>query len=212
MENTIIRKSSYLVYEGSLTKSSPINSVPGQVNKNSKTVTFYTFDGNPIITIEHGFDFERMKAKLDPFALPPKPISYRRVWVPTFQSENSPVIEAGYLVFFHDKNDIRIGWELLNFADEYIKSWPEYDLSQAFEEESDYSLKNATKLVIIDDYKNTDSKNNVCLDLCRKSIINTSMIGSDLTMSIMRLSETSKDQNEQIQHSNTENSYACSIF
>jgi len=211
MENTIIRKSSYLVYEGSLTKTSPINSVPGQVNKNSKTVTFYTFDGNPIVTIEHGFDFERMKAKLDPFALPPKPISYRRVWVPTFQSENFPVIEAGYLVLFHDKNNIRIGWELLNSADEYIKSWPEYDLSQAFEEESDFNLKNMVRFTIIDDYENTESKNNVYLDFCRKSTIFSSTTGSDLTMSIVRLTETPKDQIEGVQP-NTENSYSCIIF
>jgi hypothetical protein len=211
MDNTIIRSSSYLVYEESLTKTSPINSVPGQVDKNSKTVTFYTFDGNPIITIEHKFNFELMKAKLDPFSLPPKPVSYRRVWVPSFQSENSPVIEAGYLVLFHDKNNIRIGWELLNFAEEYIKSWPEYDLSQAFEEESDYSLKNAINIVIIDDYKNTDSKNNVYLDFCRKSTISASTTGSVLTMSIMRLYEKPKDQNEQVQP-NIENSYSCSIF
>jgi hypothetical protein len=50
-------------------------------------------------------------------------------------------VEAGYVVFFHDKNNNRFSLEVLNSADEDIKLWEEYDLSDAVEEPSDFSLK-----------------------------------------------------------------------
>lgn len=224
--NNVISGSSYLVYEGSLTKDSPINCVPGQVSKDSKTVTFYTFDGNSIVTIEHDFDFEGMKAKLDQFALPPKPISYRRVWVPSFKFDKD-LVRAGYLVLFHDKNNNRIAWEVLNSENEYINSWLEYDLSQAFEEESDYSLKNTIN--IIESYVNfhelsitTENENyqpnETQINFCRKSIIcsnplNSSVSGGDLNMSIMRISDFSVGETVD-EHTDKEKAYAyvCTIF
>lgn len=234
--NSVIHGSSYLVYEGSLTKNSPINCVPGQVSKDSKIVTFYTFDGNSITTIEHRFDFEGMNAKLDKFALPPKPISYRRVWVPSFKfDKNSPHVEAGYLVLFHDKNGNRIAWEVLNSENEYINSWLEYDLSQAFEEESDYSLKNTIGGIdIIESYvsgsdtnyipevSSIPEKENYQLDetqinFCRKSVICSnplsSSVSGDLTMSIMRISDVSLVETVD-EHIDKENAraYLCVIF
>lgn len=136
----LVPGSSYLVYQGNLTKDSPISCIPCQVNKDSKMVTFYTFDGNPILTVEHHFDFDNISFRLDPSALPPKPVSYRRIWMPAFKVD-SCIVEAGYMVLIHDKYGNRMGWELLKSIDENVKSWLEYDLSNAYEEESDYSLK-----------------------------------------------------------------------
>jgi hypothetical protein len=142
--NTILG-ASYHFYEGGLTKFSSITNLPGEVSKESKYITFYTFDGNPIITIEHNFDFALMNAKLDSSALPPKPVSYKKFWWPTFKAKDTLILESviaqsGYVVLFHDKNGNRIGWEVLNSADEDISGWKEYDLSEAVEEESDFSL------------------------------------------------------------------------
>lgn len=198
MENDIIRGSSYLLFEGSPKKGSPIDHIPGQIGENSKTVTFYTFDGEPIITVEHNSNFDSIKSKLDPFALPPKPVSYKRVWVPSFKFNSETLVEAGYLVFFHDKNHNRFSWEVLNSEGEYIDSWMEYDLTHAFEEEPDFSLKGAstdcnigTNTFIIEDYNPTlGTQNEPYAILCRKSVICSNKIGDDLTISMLRISDS----------------------
>ena len=186
IDTDIISGSSYLVYEGGLTKSSPINRSPGHVSKTSKNVTFYTFDGNPITTIKHNFDFEKMNAKLDPSALVPKPISFRKIFMPTFKCVDSMIVEAGYMVLFHDKNGNRILWELLNSVDENIKCWLEYDLSNAFEEESDFSLKDVEIDII--EYDIGFSLNDTQINFSQKTKINFGLSTINFGMSCMSLS------------------------
>jgi hypothetical protein len=213
METDIIHGASYLVYEGSLTKDSPIKSAPGQVSKDSRLVTFYTFDGNPITTIEHNFNFEEMNSKIDPYALPPKPISYRRIWMPAFKfSADSPIVEAGYIVLFHDKHGNRIAWEVLSCEDEYINHWLEYDLSQAFEEEPDYSLKDS-EINIIDEYTNYNLNDTQIL-FSRKSMICSTIIGPnmDLTMSMARIPNQQEIDTEEKEEEHPASASSCIIF
>lgn len=153
IDTSIVPGASYHVYEGALTKSSPITCSPGQVSKRSKYVTFYTFDGNPITTIKHNFEFTLMNSKLDTNAPVPKPASYRRIWMPAFKlGIENVIVEAGYIVLFHDKNEHRISFEVLNTANEDINSWEEYDLSEAIEEESDFRLKDVD-MDLIDEHE-----------------------------------------------------------
>lgn len=159
LDTNIIPGASYHVYEYSPTKSSSIARPPGQVSKKSKTITFYTFDGNPITTREHNFEFEKMNSMLDSFALCPKPFSYKRVWMPAFKIvSESLIVEAGYMVIFHDKNGCRFLWEVLNNAQEDISTWEEYDLSETIEEESDFSLKDVDMDLIYDQEDNNQEE------------------------------------------------------
>lgn len=215
MDQDIIPGSSYLVYEGSLTKSSPINCCPGHVNRNSKTVTFYTFDGNSITTIEHHFDFEKMNSKLDPSALVPKPVSYRRIFMPSFRNVDSSIIEAGYMVLFHDKNGNRILWELLNSEDENIKSWLEYDLTNAFEEEPDFSLKDVEMDII--EENNDFNLNDTQINFSRKTKIDFGLSTINFGMSCMSLSridavEEEEEDKEKGEEEPVQDPSACILF
>lgn len=197
MENSdthVIPGASYLVYEYSPTKFSSIMRIPGQVAKKSKTVTFYTFDGTPITTIEHNFEFEKMNSMLDCNAPAPKPFSYKRIWMPAFKiSHEQLIVEAGYVVLFHDKDGYRISWEVLNTVDEDILSWPEYDFSEAVEEESDFSLKDVDMDLIEDDQEELDqnfSLTDTQINFSRKTKIDFGLSGInfDLSKSNMTLS------------------------
>ena len=142
IDASVVSGASYYVYEGAPKKESYIACTSGGVSGDSKTVTFYTFDGNPLTTVEHNFRFPLVTAKLDPSASKPKPVSYKRIWWPAFQlglglTKGSP----GYAVLFHDKNDNRFAWERIPSADYDIRSTTKYDLSEAFEEPADFSLK-----------------------------------------------------------------------
>jgi hypothetical protein len=195
MEHDIIPGSSYLVYEGSLTKSSPINCVPGHVNRTSKTVTFYTFDGKPISTIEHHFNFEKMNSKLDPSALVPRPVSYRKIFMPSFRNVDLSIIEAGYMILFHDENGNRILWELLNSRKENVKSWLEYDLTNAFEEEPDFSLKDVEMDII--EESNDFNLNDTQINFSRKTKIDFGLSTINFGMSCMSLSRIDPVEEEE---------------
>lgn len=138
MDSSIIKNSSYYIYERSPTKNSPITHIPGGIYRDCKTVTFYTYDGNPIVTMEHNSQFSIMDNKLDPKARKPRPVSFKRIWWPGF---DIGIKAAGYAVFFHDKNGNRIGWEKMESADSDVKELTEFDLSKAYEELADFSHK-----------------------------------------------------------------------
>lgn len=142
IDTNIIPRASYYVYEGSPTKDSPIIHTPGGVDGDSKKVTFYTSEGDPIITIEHNFKFSIIAAKLDKNAPKPKAASYKRIWWPAFDlgwgmTKGSP----GYAVLFHDKNGNRFAWERMSSEDADISMLTKVDLSSAVEEKSDFSRK-----------------------------------------------------------------------
>ena len=141
MNNYIIEGASYCVYEGGPTKDSSLTHTSGIIG-GSKVVTFYTFDGEPIKTIEHKFHFPLIEAKLDPAAPKPKPVSFRKIWWPAFDvgfglTKGTP----GYAVLFHDKNGNRIGWERMKCVNTDIKTLTRFDLSEAYEEPADFSRK-----------------------------------------------------------------------
>lgn len=155
IDNSVIPGASYYVYEGNPTKESSVAETPGGLRGGSKYVTFYTFDGNPIVTMEHNMAMQTVKAKLDPTAPIPKVASYRRVWWPAHHlgwgmRKGVP----GYAIFFHDKNGNRIGWGRLAFPDQslfppstdfYDLKNPScifpYDISDSVEEPADFSEK-----------------------------------------------------------------------
>jgi hypothetical protein len=138
----IIRDSSYYVYEDGPTKDSPITHNPGSVSPKSKKVTFYTFDGDEIITIKHECKFSLVHKMLDQTAHKPKPVSYRRVNLP---SELWSVRRTEKLprsaILYHDKNGNRIGYEWLKSDGQIVSNdiYEDYDLSNAIEETSNYN-------------------------------------------------------------------------
>jgi hypothetical protein len=142
-DNSMIVGSSYCVYEGAPRIDSDIWNVPGGVSSDSKTVTFYTFDGNPIITVLHNMKHHIIENNLDKSAPKPKPSSYRRIWWPAFNMGFGIVKGApGYAILFHDKNGNRIGWERMPSIDTNINECvTKYDISEAREEPSDFTLK-----------------------------------------------------------------------
>lgn len=143
MSQNIIDNASYLVYEGTPTKDSISIELPGGVKCKCKNVTFYTFDGEPIITLEHDFRFPRMDEKLDPKAPKPKPVSYRKIYWPAIHigfgmEKGCP----GYFVLFHDKNNNRMGCSRIEGPEtDVLSTITNYDLSNAFEEQADYSYQ-----------------------------------------------------------------------
>lgn len=142
IDRTVIPGASYHIYEGAPMKDSPITRMPGGVSGGSKMVTFYNANGDDITTIEHNFMFPVMDDKLDQTAPKPKPVSYRRIWWPAFQiGFGMTKGQPGYAVLFHDKNDIRIGWIRISSPDDNISTCQKYDLTDAVEEPSDFSLK-----------------------------------------------------------------------
>ncbi len=76
--NEIIKGAAYYVYDKIPTKSF-ICKLPGCIRPNSKTVTFYTYNGKPIITIEHKQNFKLLKLTLDPEAPKIRPRSFKRI-------------------------------------------------------------------------------------------------------------------------------------
>ncbi|CAH6419618.1 Hypothetical protein HVR_LOCUS688 [uncultured virus] len=142
IDRSIIPGASYYVYEGATTKNSPIACTPGGMSEGSKTVTFYTADGDIITTIDHQQQFLIVRAKLDLNAPKPKAASYKKIWWPAFElgwgmTKGVP----GYAVLFHDKNGNRFAWERISSEDADISTLTEVDLSSAVEEEADYSRK-----------------------------------------------------------------------
>lgn len=101
---SVIPEASYLVYDGDSD-----GDIVGGVSASSRNVTFYTFDGNPITTIEHGSRFFAMSRKLDRSAPKPRPLTYKiKCW---------PDIRIGFglakggsvdFILFYDKNGNKI--------------------------------------------------------------------------------------------------------
>jgi hypothetical protein len=92
--------------------------------------------------MDHKFEFPLVDQRLDASAPNPQPVSYRRVLWPAFQlgfgmTKGTP----GYAVYFHDKHGHRIGWMRMQSFNESPSLWFKYDLSNAAEEPSDFSLK-----------------------------------------------------------------------
>lgn len=112
------------------------------MNFDSKIATFYTFDGNPIATINHECRFDIIDAKLDKTAPNPKPVSCRRAYWSSIGLGTK--VEPGFVVLFHDKNDNRIGWSRMNDPDQDITPFADYDLSEVTEESPDFiGVKNS---------------------------------------------------------------------
>ena len=142
MTNQIIPGASYLVYEGCPTQNSHLAHIPGGVPGSSKTVTFYTADGDPIETQEHEFRFPMMDAMLDPNAPKPKPTSFTRIWWPAFELGGGMTKGVpGYAILFHDKNGHRFDWVRIKLADDDLSGITKVDLSSAIEEPADFSMK-----------------------------------------------------------------------
>lgn len=155
----VIKDASYYVIDTNPKIDSPIYDIPGAISGNCKYITFYTFDGNPIITIpfeiKNMFDIQEM---IDVSAPIPKPYSFRKIWWPAIQvgfglTKGSP----GYAVMFHDKNGNRIGWERIKDENVNIKEnhLSKFNLKDVIEEKSDFTLKETN-------YNNNGLKSN-CL-------------------------------------------------
>lgn len=98
LDESTVPNSSYFVYEGS-------TGTTGGVPMTSKLVTFYTFDGKPIKTIEHKFRFPVIERKLDRNAPKPRPTEYEVKYWPAIQlpfgmRKGAP----GNFILFYDKN------------------------------------------------------------------------------------------------------------
>jgi hypothetical protein len=92
-----IPNASYAIYEGGRT--------PSALSK-STNVTFYTFDGDPIITLDHltacpGFP-KVNRPRLDPYAPKPQPVTYEIKYASKF-----PMLvgSSKSIISFYDKND-----------------------------------------------------------------------------------------------------------
>lgn len=99
IDDTIIPQASYLVYERDFGNG------PDSL---SKEVTFYTFDGNPIITMEHHWTTRtELLKKIDPSAPKPQPVSYeiskpRSVWDPFLVVMG---VQPPCFIIFYDQHD-----------------------------------------------------------------------------------------------------------
>jgi len=103
-EDKIISNASYCIFEGDNPKDI-IGGIPGS----SKTVTFYTFNGDKIKTIEHNFHFPLMRGKLDPKAPKPQPVSCMLRFWPAIELDFGMTKGVpGWFIIFYDKNGNRI--------------------------------------------------------------------------------------------------------
>ncbi len=92
----VIPSASYMVYEGA--------AETGGIAYTSKYVTFYTYDGQALATIEHGLFFPVMERKLDKNAPKPRPTKYKIIYNKGIRYKVAP----GYWIIFYDKNNKRI--------------------------------------------------------------------------------------------------------
>jgi hypothetical protein len=99
----VIPNSSYLIYENS-DNNPPGGSIPGS----SINVSFYTYDGNVIDTIQH--HFSSMSSRLDPVAAKPQPTTFAiKEWAGAYLAWLSFIFgmregTPGTFVCFYDKN------------------------------------------------------------------------------------------------------------
>jgi len=136
--NSYIKNAAYYIYDLGPKINSSICCTASGIPGGSKEVTFYTFDGDAITTIQHSMEFKE-KEKLDQQANKIKPKSYRRIWWPAFNvgfglTKGCP----GYAILFHDKNGNRIGWARMDTENDDIEKFSKYDLSESIEEPSDF--------------------------------------------------------------------------
>lgn len=136
-DETVVPNSSYVIYEG----QSEMGGVPAK----SKLVTFYTCDGDAIVTIPHGFRFPVIERKLDKTAPKPRPTAFKRIWWPAIRlgfgmTKGVP----GYMVIFYDKNGNAIDFKRIKdqSSDEPYEF---YDCRLAKELEPDFSKKEMSK-------------------------------------------------------------------
>lgn len=102
LDTSIVPNASYVIYEGAQT-------CRGGVPSDSRYATFYTFDGNPLITVEHYLDFTGITQKLDPNAQRPQPTTYKITHWPAISI--LLVLKKGCgrdVILFFDKNGNRI--------------------------------------------------------------------------------------------------------
>lgn len=130
-----IEGASYVVYELQPIIDYPITSLSGELGGRGETVTYYTSEGKPIVTAHRGLDLMGVEVRLDSNAPKPKIASYRRVWLNLGKSC------SGYVVYLHDKNGFLIDWKKMETECSNIHQLidGEYDLSEAVEEEADFS-------------------------------------------------------------------------
>ncbi len=96
------------MYEGA-------TSITGGVPASSKLVTFYTFDGQPLKTIEHKFRFPIIERKLDQMAPKPRPTECEVKYWPAIQlGFGMRKGEPGNFIIFYDKNGNIITRERFN--------------------------------------------------------------------------------------------------
>jgi len=97
---SIIPNASYMIYEGE-------KGVIPTVSMTSQYITFYTADGEPIKTIEHGKGVWSMQRKLDPMAPKPQPVLCMLRNVPD-NRQNKKANNGGDYIVFYDKHDNNI--------------------------------------------------------------------------------------------------------
>ncbi len=95
---TVVPHASYVVYDGH-------SRISGGIPVGSTKATFYTYDGNPLQTIEHQQRFDIMRRKIDSRAPKPQPAFCGVIsWSGTCAGN-----EAGDYLRFFDKNYCAIG-------------------------------------------------------------------------------------------------------
>lgn len=98
IENSIIPHASYLIYE---------KSDGSRIVRGTQYVTFYTFDGEVIVTLQH--HGKCMSHKLDPQAPKPQPISGKIVYLTSQEKYGVIKQVGGYFIYFYDRNQNILG-------------------------------------------------------------------------------------------------------
>jgi hypothetical protein len=102
--DNVIPDASYCIYDGD-----NATLCVGEIPSSSKFVIFYTFDGNPIITIEHKSRFDDIEKMLDPNSPKPQPTSclikyWQAISLGFWEKKGIP----GWYIHFYDKNGYKI--------------------------------------------------------------------------------------------------------
>ncbi len=137
----MINTSSYVVFDGGATIRSSVVDTGSGCPGRAKYVTYYSRTGVPLATIPNDFMFPRILGQIDPAGGKPQVKSYRRVYWPGIGYKGCP----GYAVYYHDIHNHRLGWERMEKSTDPIPT-NKFDISQAYEEESDFSRAPAQKM------------------------------------------------------------------
>lgn len=135
----VITGASYYIYDDFNNPSKILYNPPILYCSDSETVTFYTFDGNPIVKIKTPNNLGDLYLKLDPGARNPQIVKFQKVYRPvTKLKSNGKIKLEKYHAILYDKNNNIVDWVSIGPLDTDIKSSPKYntyyDLTDAEEE------------------------------------------------------------------------------